>query len=147
MQSHYDVLKIALDAPVEVVRAAYRVFAARHHPDRAGAAELALMQRVNEAYRVLSDPALRAAHDAWIRAHRRRRAADTAQPGTVTGERASRATANAVPADAPTQTPLAPERAVPVRAAVHALPDHALLAQRAQRRRVAAAYAAHAPAR
>ena len=130
MQSHYDVLKIELDAPVEVVRAAYRVFAARHHPDRAGADELALMQRVNEAYRVLSDPALRAAHDAWIRAHRRRRAADA--------PREARARLAEAPASTPPPPPAAP-------ASLHALPDAALLAQRAQRRRIAATYAAHAP--
>lgn len=130
MQSHYDVLKIALDAPAEVVRAAYRVFAARHHPDRAGTDELALMQRVNEAYRVLSDPTLRTAHDAWIRAHRRRRAADAPRE---TGARAS---------DAP---PAAAPRPAAAPAALHALPDTGLLAQRAQRRRIAATYAAHAP--
>lgn len=132
MQSHYDVLKIALDAPAEVVRAAYRVFAARHHPDRAGTDELALMQRVNEAYRVLSDPTLRTAHDAWIRAHRRRRAADTPREA---GARASEAPPAAAPRAAATPAP----------AALHALPDTELLAQRAQRRRIAAAYAAHAP--
>ena len=133
MQSHYDILKIALDAPVEVVRAAYRVFAARHHPDRAGADELALMQRVNEAYRVLSDPALRAAHDTWIRAHRRRRAADAARDA---GARA---------VDPPEAASVRPAAATDMPPVVRALPDAALLAQRAQRRRIAAAYAAHAP--
>jgi curved DNA-binding protein CbpA len=129
MQSHYHVLKIAPDAPVEVVRAAYRVFAARHHPDRAGTAELAFMQRVNEAYRVLSDPALRTAHDAWIRAHRRRRAAD-----------APREAGARVP-DAPPAASARPTVAA-APAAPDARPDAALLAQR---RRIAAAYAAHAP--
>ncbi|GHA79360.1 J domain-containing protein [Cognatilysobacter bugurensis] len=134
MQSHYDVLKIALDAPAEVVRAAYRVFAARHHPDRAGADELVLMQRVNEAYRVLSDPTLRAAHDTWIRAHRRRRAADAARDTA----------ARSAPAETPTASAAATPATAPA-SAVQALPDMVQLALRAQRRRVAAAYAAHAP--
>lgn len=67
--SHYAVLKLAPDAPAEVIRAAYRALAARHHPDRCDAEPGAVsrMQRVNEAYRVLSDPRLRAAHDAALR--------------------------------------------------------------------------------
>lgn len=138
MHSHYDVLKLALDAPAEVVRAAYRVFAARHHPDRAGPAELALMQRVNEAYRVLSDPALRAAHDAWIRAHRRRRAADAPRP------RAAMPHDGAMPPDEAVHARGAsgPRPAEP---SPPALADSTMLVQRAQRRRVAATYAAHAP--
>lgn len=147
MHSHYDVLKVALDAPGDVVRAAYRVFAARHHPDRAGPAELALMQRVNEAYRVLSDPALRAAHDAWIRTHRRRRAADApaARPtvpdaGTVSPHAAGHALD-----DAASVAPTHGARAGHAAPATHALPHAALLVERARRQRIAAAYAAHAP--
>lgn len=66
--SHYAVLKLAPDAPSEVIRAAYRALAARNHPDRCGGepAAVSRMQRVNEAYRVLSDPELRAAHDAAL---------------------------------------------------------------------------------
>jgi curved DNA-binding protein CbpA len=137
MQSHYDVLKIALDAPIEVVRAAYRVFAARHHPDRAGADELALMQRVNEAYRVLSDPALRKAHDAWIRAHRRRRAADAPREAGARSDDPTHAASTRAASTRPTAADVPP--------VLRALPDAAVLAQRAQRRRIAAAYAAHAP--
>ena len=75
---HYHVLKVASDAPIEVIRAAYRVLAARHHPDRCAGDPAALrrMQQVNEAYRVLSDPGLRAAHDAALRRERRRRVSD-----------------------------------------------------------------------
>lgn len=138
MHSHYDVLKLALDAPADVVRAAYRVFAARHHPDRAGPAELALMQRVNEAYRVLSDPALRAAHDAWIRAHRRRRAADAPRPRAAMQHEGA-------PDAAPGERASTGSTAGPAHTVPPALPDATMLVQRAQRRRVAAAYAAHAP--
>lgn len=75
---HYHVLKVASDAPIEVIRAAYRVLAARNHPDRCAGDPAALrrMQQVNEAYRVLSDPGLRAAHDAALRRERRRRVSD-----------------------------------------------------------------------
>ena len=87
--AHYQVLKVAADAPVEVIRAAYRALAARHHPDRCGddPAAAAQMQRVNEAYRVLSDPALRARYDAVLRRERRRRATDTAAPPPVPARR------------------------------------------------------------
>jgi curved DNA-binding protein CbpA len=90
--SLYNVLKVAPDAPVEVIRAAYRVLAARYHPDRCGdnSEALSRMQRVNEAYRVLSDPGLRAKHDAALNSQRRRRASDgasdtatKAQPGAA----------------------------------------------------------------
>ncbi|HEY4555020.1 MAG TPA: J domain-containing protein, partial [Lysobacter sp.] len=74
--AHYQVLKVAPDAPVEVIRAAYRALAARHHPDRRGddPAAAEQMQRVNEAYSVLGDPIRRARYDALLRRERRRRA-------------------------------------------------------------------------
>lgn len=87
MITHYSILKVASDAPIEVIRAAYRVLAARHHPDRRSGDPAALqrMQRVNEAYRVLSDPGLRAEHDAALRRQHRRRASDAtpAAPAAV----------------------------------------------------------------
>jgi len=36
---HYERLKISRDAPLEVIRAAYRALAAKHHPDRHGQSE------------------------------------------------------------------------------------------------------------
>jgi curved DNA-binding protein CbpA len=67
-RTHYDNLKVARDAPPEVVRAAYKVLAQRYHPDRNPGSERAarIMQIVNASYQVLSDPKARAAHDAWI---------------------------------------------------------------------------------
>jgi len=78
MDNHYAVLNIAMDAPVGVVRAAYRVLAAQFHPDRHAAdpGMLQRMQQVTAAYRVLSDPRLRAEHDAQLRSARHRRASD-----------------------------------------------------------------------
>jgi len=83
--AHYQVLKVAPDAPVEVIRAAYRALASRHHPDRLGddPAASERMQRVNEAYRVLSDPVRRARYDAMLRRERRRRATDLADTTTA----------------------------------------------------------------
>ncbi len=68
MHTHYDNLKVARDAPAEVIKAAYRALARRHHPDRnpddADAART--MQAINDSYAVLCDPARRREHDAWI---------------------------------------------------------------------------------
>lgn len=82
MDNHYAVLNIAMDAPGSVVRAAYRVLAAQFHPDRHAhdAAMLQRMQQVTAAYRVLSDPRLRAEHDAQLRRQHRRRADDARGP-------------------------------------------------------------------
>lgn len=90
MATHYAVLKVATDAPIEVIRAAYRVLVARCHPDRrdGDADAVRHMQRVTEAWRVLSDPASRAHYDSELRRAWRRRASDDAEaapPVPVTG--------------------------------------------------------------
>lgn len=65
--THYDNLKVAQNAPVEVIRAAYRVLAKMYHPDLNSSPDAPrVMALINEARRVLGDPVLRAAHDAWI---------------------------------------------------------------------------------
>jgi curved DNA-binding protein CbpA len=67
IHTHYDNLKVAHNAPSEVIRAAYRVLAQRYHPDLNRSPDAArVMKLLNEAYAVLSDPIQRAAHDAWI---------------------------------------------------------------------------------
>lgn len=72
--THYQRLKVAPDAPPEVIRAAYRVLAAKLHPDRNGGgaggpgdAMHAQMVALNAAYEVLIDPAQRAAYDASLK--------------------------------------------------------------------------------
>jgi len=62
-RSHYDVLQISPDASAEVVQGAYRALLknGRAHPDLGGSEEEA--KAINEAYAVLSDPALRQAYD------------------------------------------------------------------------------------
>ena len=69
LHTHYDNLKVARNAPPEVIRAAYRVLAQKYHPDRyhdevEGARVLTY---INDAYKTLIDPASRAEHDSWIK--------------------------------------------------------------------------------
>lgn len=70
IRTHYDNLKVAQDAPAEVIRAAYRSLCKKYHPDQnpdnpdAGR----IMSLINRSYAVLSDPEQRRAHDEWIAA-------------------------------------------------------------------------------
>lgn len=67
--THYDTLGVAPGASADEVKAAYRALARHLHPDRRAGDERAAsaMARVNEAWRVLSDPARRAAYDRELR--------------------------------------------------------------------------------
>jgi curved DNA-binding protein CbpA len=69
VRTHYDNLKVARDAPPEVIRAAYKSLSQKYHPDRNSGDPNAsrTMAIINAAYRVLSDPVLRKRHDEWIR--------------------------------------------------------------------------------
>ena len=69
VRTHYDNLKVARDAPPEVIRAAYKSLSQKYHPDRNPGDPKASrnMAIINAAYRVLSDPDLRRKHDEWIR--------------------------------------------------------------------------------
>jgi curved DNA-binding protein CbpA len=68
IHTHYDNLKVARDAPPEVIRAAYKTLSQKHHPDRNGNSPdaIRIIQLINSAYEVLSDPLKRQEHDAWI---------------------------------------------------------------------------------
>jgi len=67
VRTHYDNLRVARDAPAEVIRAAYRALAQKHHPDINQAPDAEhVMKMLNEAWAVLGDPARRAEHDRWI---------------------------------------------------------------------------------
>jgi DnaJ-class molecular chaperone len=64
--THYDILKVARDAPAEVVRAAYKALSQRYHPDKNNDAEaVEVMRHLNAAYAVLSDPNARQDYD-WV---------------------------------------------------------------------------------
>jgi curved DNA-binding protein CbpA len=64
-QDHYQILGIALDASPEEIKRAYHRLAFQCHPDRNWESEEANgeMERINEAYAVLSDPIKRREYD------------------------------------------------------------------------------------
>ncbi len=68
-RTHYSVLGVHAGASQESIREAYRRLAREFHPDRTSgsAAGGDKMPAINEAYRVLSDPARRAVYDASLR--------------------------------------------------------------------------------
>ncbi len=63
--NHYHLLGVPPDAGERRIRSAYRSLAKRFHPDRNSGSETAaeLFRQVNHAYKVLSDPQLRAHYD------------------------------------------------------------------------------------
>lgn len=68
IHTHYDNLKVTRNAPLEVIKAAYRAMAQKYHPDvnpLPGTDHV--MKLVNEAWTVLSDPIKRAEHDERIK--------------------------------------------------------------------------------
>lgn len=79
MRTHYDNLNVSENAPEEVIRAAYKALAMRFHPDRNdGSTESRrVMQILNEAYEVLSDPAKRREYDRLLQTARTRTAPPT----------------------------------------------------------------------
>ncbi|MBI3697768.1 MAG: J domain-containing protein [Acidobacteria bacterium] len=68
VHTHYANLKVARDAPPEVIRAAYRSLSQKYHPDRnPGDPNAArVMAIINASYEVLSDPVKRREHDEWL---------------------------------------------------------------------------------
>lgn len=67
MHSHYDNLKVPRNATQAEIKKAYRRLCSEHHPDRNKDPNAThRMQIINEAWKVLSNPAQRAKHDADI---------------------------------------------------------------------------------
>jgi hypothetical protein len=66
--THYETLQVSRSAGEAVIRASYRVLIQKYHPDKHSPRDEAehLTRLLNEAYRVLSDPELRAEYDASI---------------------------------------------------------------------------------
>jgi hypothetical protein len=66
MIDYYATLGVTPEAPPEVIKAAYRALAQKHHPDLNGSDRAANEKtaRINDAFRVLSDPTSRASYDA-----------------------------------------------------------------------------------
>jgi curved DNA-binding protein CbpA len=66
---YYALLGVSHDASLSDIKAGFREFARRHHPDRfAGAAEAArIYRRGTEAYRVLTHPQQRSLYDQQVK--------------------------------------------------------------------------------
>ena len=64
----YNTLKVREDAPPEIIRAAYKALSGMYHPDKNSSPEAnELMQKINNAYRILRDPEMRARYDESLR--------------------------------------------------------------------------------
>jgi DnaJ-class molecular chaperone len=78
---HYQVLQVSRRAEPEVIERAYRALSLKYHPDVVSERQREdahrRMQRINEAYRVLSDPKARRAYDAQLPAAASHSAWDT----------------------------------------------------------------------
>jgi curved DNA-binding protein CbpA len=65
---YYELMQISHNAEMETIQRVYRMLAGRYHPDNANTGDMERFLRLNEAYRVLSDPQERAEYDADYRA-------------------------------------------------------------------------------
>ncbi len=61
--THYEVLGIGRDASTSQIRTAFRRLARAHHPDTSTSGSAESLAPINEAWRVLGDPASRRAYD------------------------------------------------------------------------------------
>ena len=68
IHTHYDNLKVARDAPIEVIRAAYKSLSQKYHPDKNPNDPKAshIMSIINTSYDVLSDPIKKHEYDLWL---------------------------------------------------------------------------------
>ncbi len=64
LDDYYEDLQVSPNADQETIERVYRMFAKRYHPDNGCTGCVDKFDRVTKAYRVLSDPAKRAAYDA-----------------------------------------------------------------------------------
>jgi molecular chaperone DnaJ len=91
--THYDVLGVPPSASAEQIREAFRRLAREHHPDRAATSGRdggeVTMPAINEAYRVLNDPARRAVYDASLRTGSARGPAASPSPGSASATSAT----------------------------------------------------------
>jgi len=93
MNDLYEVLQVRRGAEPEVIRAAYRALARKHHPDFGGSPER--MAAINEAWAILGDQAAREAYDAGPHA---------TVPASPYGPYAAAATSPAAPEPPPPTT-------------------------------------------
>ena len=69
---YYEILQLSPKADLDTIRRVYRIMAARFHPDNQESGNQERFLQLSEAFRVLSDPALRAKYDS-VRGSRRPR--------------------------------------------------------------------------
>lgn len=93
--THYDNLKVTRNAPLEVIKAAYKILAQKHHPDlnpdNPDAARV--MAIINAAYAVLSDPEKKRQYDLTLVDHTQSKSVHHAyqpQPPRYTAKSTSR---------------------------------------------------------
>ncbi|WP_347986501.1 J domain-containing protein [Methylomonas sp. AM2-LC] len=67
-RNHYENLHVSETAPISVIKSAYKTLCQNYHPDKNIGNPQAhqLMQSINAAYVVLSNPIKRQQHDHWI---------------------------------------------------------------------------------
>jgi len=63
LPDYYETLQVNPNADLETIHRVYRLLARRFHPDAKGTGNAARFHQITEAYRVLRDPASRAAFD------------------------------------------------------------------------------------
>lgn len=81
VKTHYDNLKVARNAPDDVIRAAYRSLIEKYHPSRNPGAEAARITKIlDEAFEMLTDPVRRKNHDQWIKQEERKEAMERVAP-------------------------------------------------------------------
>jgi hypothetical protein len=97
IRTHYDNLKVARNAPPEIIRAAYKTLSQKYHPDRnpSSAEATRIMAIINAAYDTLSDPYKRREHDQWIA--QQEMMAEQAESRQAAGGRPMAQSAQAVP--------------------------------------------------
>ena len=69
VRTHYDNLQVSRNASPEVIKGAYKYLMQKWHPDKNPANKdraARVLQLINRAHEVLSDPQLRKEHDDWI---------------------------------------------------------------------------------
>jgi len=68
LDNHYETLEIGKNASLDEIKKSYRKLARKYHPDvNPGDHQAeARFKKINEAYRILSDPSLKAEYDAKL---------------------------------------------------------------------------------
>lgn len=86
----YEVLQVSPNADSETIHRVYRLLAHRYHPDNGESGDEETFKRVLQAYKVLSDPAQRAAYDVEHHTQRKLRWKIFDQPQSARGMEAEK---------------------------------------------------------